>query len=98
MVRSAKGASRTMKPPCGHPSRRLLCKLLRMRSEILHQQINQMRNQRNVRWRHRVVAQFVGTDPGQLLAFARDRKTLPAPADVERHQQMERVIGVAGKG
>ena len=35
-----------------------------------------MRNQRNVRGRHRVVAQSVGADPGQLLAFARDRKMI----------------------
>jgi hypothetical protein len=32
-----------------------------------------MRDQRNVcRW-HRIVAQFVGADPGQFLPFARDR-------------------------
>jgi hypothetical protein len=31
MVRSASCASRTMRPRCGHPSRRLLRKLLRMR-------------------------------------------------------------------
>ena len=38
----------------------------------LHQQIDQMRDQRNVRGRHRVVAQLVGADPGQRLALARD--------------------------
>ena len=62
-----------------------------------HQQIDQMRDQRNVRGRHRVIAQLVGADPGQLLALARDRQALPAPADVERHQQMKAVIGVARK-
>ena len=67
-----------------------LSHLLRMRSETSHQQIDQMRDQRNVRGRHRVVAQLVGADPGQLLALARNRQAFPAPADVQRHQQMER--------
>src|SRR5437879_7802770 len=62
-----------------------------------HQQINQMRDQRNVRGRHRIIAQLVGADPGQLLALARDHHAFPAPADVERHQQMKVVIGVARK-
>ena len=31
-----------------------------------------MRDQRNVRGRHRIIAQLVGADPGQLLALARD--------------------------
>src|SRR5882672_12855826 len=55
----------------------------------LQQQVKQMRDQRDVGRRHRVVAQFAGADPGQLLALARDRGAFPAPADVERHQKME---------
>ena len=46
-------------------------------ASVSHQQINQMRDQRNVRGRHRVVAQLVGADPGQGLAFARRR---PCPS------------------
>src|SRR6266702_6768527 len=57
-----------------------------------------MRDQRNVRRRHRVVAELVGADPGEGLAFARRDRTLPAPADVERHQEMESFVGVARKG
>ena len=57
-----------------------------------------MRDQRDVRRRHRVVAQFIGADPGQLLYLARDDIAFPAAADVERHQEMESLIGVARKG
>ena len=41
-----------------------------------HQQIDQMRDQRNVRRRHRIVAQLVGADPGQR--WPRARSTCPS--------------------
>jgi len=63
-----------------------------------HQQIDQRRNQRNVGRRHRIFAQFVGADPGELLSFARDHIAVPTAADVERHQQVEIVVSMAGEG
>src|SRR6185437_11811742 len=51
----------------------------------------------NVCCGHRVLAQFVGADPNEFLALARDHLALPAPADVERHQQMEIVVSVTGE-
>src|SRR5690349_10639172 len=57
-----------------------------------------MRDQRNIRRRHRVVAELVGADPGEVLAFARRDLPFPAPADIERHQQMKRFVAVARKG
>jgi hypothetical protein len=56
-----------------------------------------MRDQRLVGRRHRVAAQSVRPHPGDSLALQRRCGTLPTPADVERHQQMEIGIGVAGE-
>src|SRR5712671_3085401 len=59
--------------PSGAHSRDPLATLLRMGTPAAsHQQINQMRDQRNVRRRHWIVAQFVGADPGELLPLPRD--------------------------
>src|SRR6516162_9802617 len=63
-----------------------------------HQQIDQMRDQRDVGWRHGIAAQLVGADPGEGLAFASRYHAFPAPADVERHQQVERLVSVACEG
>src|SRR6266699_5202624 len=52
---------------------------------VSHQQIDQMRDQRDVRGRHRIIAQLVGADPGEVLSLARHHVSLPAPADIERH-------------
>ncbi len=38
---------------------------------VLQQQILQMRDQRQIRRRHRIVAQLIGAHPGELLALAR---------------------------
>src|SRR5712671_7149047 len=74
-------------------------RLLRMRTPAAsHQQVDQMRDQGNVCRRHRVVAQLVGADPGELLPLPRDHLAVPAPADVERHQKMKIIVSVAGKG
>jgi SAM-dependent methyltransferase len=62
------------------------------------EQIDQMRDQRDIRSRHRIVAQLVRPHPGEVLAFPRDREAFPAPADIERHQQVEVLIGMAGEG
>src|SRR5690348_7449658 len=61
---------------------------LRMRCSS-HQELDQMRKQRDIRRRHRVVAQLVGPDPGQVLSLARGDDAFPAPADVERHEKMK---------
>ena len=57
-----------------------------------------MGHQRLVGGRHRVVPQAVWAHPRQLLAFQRRHRSLPTPADVERHQKMEIRIAVAGEG
>src|SRR5258708_39735282 len=60
-------------------------RLLRMRTPVAsHQQIDQMRDQGNVRRRHWILAQLVGADPGELLPLPRDHLAVPAPADIER--------------
>src|SRR5690348_11556248 len=64
----------------------------------LPQQIFQMRDRRDIRRRHRVVAQFVGADPGEVLALARHNEAFPTPANVKRHQQMKCLIGMAREG
>src|SRR5580700_1666588 len=46
------------------------CSTIEFQSVVTsHQQIDQMWNQRNVSRRHRVVAQLVGADPGEVLAL-----------------------------
>ena len=43
-----------------------------------HQQINQMRDQRNIRRRHRIVAQFVGAHPCELAGLRAPSPCLPS--------------------
>ena len=61
---------------------------------FLLQQIDQMRDQRHVRRRHRVVAQLAGAHPGESLAFRGRPRCLPsagrrraASADGNRHRR-----------
>src|SRR3954464_8213341 len=54
------------------------------------ERVDQMGDQRNVRRRHRIGAQSHRPDPRDPLAFAGPDLPLPAPAHIERHQQMER--------
>src|SRR5260370_41561056 len=54
--------------------------------------------QRHVGGRHIVIAQTVGSDPGEFLSFLRDHGALPAPAHIERHEQMEVGVSMARKG
>ena len=42
--------------------------------------------------------QILGAHPFDVLSFRRDDKSVPLSADIERHQQMKIVIGVAGEG
>jgi len=64
-----------------------------------HQQIDQMRDQRNIRRRHRVVAQFVGADPGEFLALARDSPRRPSAGRCKAGiSRWEIIVGVTGKG
>ena len=60
--------------------------------------IAQQRDQRLVGRRHRVVGELLRAHPGQRLAFPRPRHALPAPAQKQRHQQMEPLISVRGEG
>src|SRR5580704_13086862 len=59
------------------------------------QQRHQMRDQRHVRRRHWVFPQPVRFYPGELLSLGGGDLSFPAPADIERHQEMEVGIGVA---
>src|SRR6266566_2771714 len=68
-----------------------------MRGLISHER-RQVRDQRYVGLRHLVVAQTVRPYPGQLLSLLRDDRPLPAPAHIERHQQVKVRIAVARKG
>ena len=63
------------------------------------QQIQQRRDQRHVGGRHRVVLELGRPHPGQLLAL-RSASTWPSQRrqTIERHQQMELLVGVRGEG
>ena len=62
-----------------------------------HQQILDRRDQRQVRRRHLVVAQARGPHPGQITALHRARRAFPFAADIDQHQKVEVVIGMAGE-
>src|SRR5829696_2927995 len=49
------------------------------------------------RW-HRVIAELRRPHPLQRLGLARLHKTVPAPADVERHEEVEAVVAVTREG
>src|SRR5215470_2257484 len=57
-----------------------------------------MRYQRHVGGRHLVIAQTVWSDPGEFLSFLRGHGAVPAPAHVERHEQMKVGVSMARKG
>src|SRR5258708_15065130 len=56
-----------------------------------------MGDERLVGRRHRVIAQSIAAHPCQVLAFQGRHRSLPTSAYIERHQQMEIRIGVAGE-
>src|SRR5215216_5010266 len=62
------------------------------------QQSRKMRHQRLVRRRHRIVAQPVRPHPGESLALPCRHGAFPATTNVERHQQMKFLIGMAREG
>src|SRR5262245_18396637 len=51
-----------------------------------------------IRRRHRVVGKSLRANPGKLLSLLRLHQPLPLATQVERHQQMKRLIAVAGEG
>src|SRR5215471_6269491 len=57
-----------------------------------------MRDQRQVGGRHWILLEPVGPHPGEPLALARRWGAFPAPANVERHQQVKLRIAVAREG
>src|SRR5271154_7608354 len=57
-----------------------------------------MRDQRRVRRRHRVAAQVLWPHPLQRLPVKRLNEAFPPAADIERHQEVEVVVSVAGEG
>ncbi len=62
------------------------------------ERIAQVRDQRQVGGRHRIIPQIEGLDPSKFLAFARSHGAGPAAADIKRHQQVEMLVSVAGEG
>src|SRR4030081_3628504 len=70
----------------------VLCVDLSLRSPS--QQRRQMRDQRHVGGRQRILLEPVGPDPGEPLAFPGRHGALPTPAHIERHQQVEFRIAV----
>lgn len=61
------------------------------------QPIPQHRDQRHIRGRHRVVAEFVHPRPFERLPLAGLGRALPAAAGEERHEQVEIGVAVARK-
>lgn len=56
------------------------------------QEVDQCRDERRIGRRHRISAQILGENPFQLLVFPRNNKTLPAAANIKRHEKMELFI------
>src|SRR5262245_52312595 len=65
---------------------------------VLTQKIPQHRQQGNIRWRHRILRQPARASPFELLAFERSDIAVPVATEIERHQEVEVVVGVAGEG
>src|SRR5262245_14909945 len=59
--------------------------------------VDQMRNQRNIRRRHRIGTQPFRPHPRDPLAFAWPDLPFPPPAHIEWHQQVERGVSVTGE-
>src|SRR5436309_9223116 len=62
------------------------------------EQRRQVRHQRYVRRRHRVLTQPVRPHPGKSLAFFRGHRSVPSPAHIKRHDEVKIRIGVAREG
>src|SRR5277367_1887128 len=62
------------------------------------EKVAQQRDQRLVGGWHRIVGELVRAHPGQCLVLARPRYAFPAPAQIQRHQQMEPLVLVRGEG
>ena len=58
------------------------------------EEIAQQRDQRLVGRRHRIVGKLLRPYPGERLVLPRHRRALPAPAQIQRHQQVEPLIGM----
>src|SRR5437588_8273058 len=63
----------------------------------LSQQRRQVRDQRDVGRRHRIVLQPVRPHPGEVLALLRPHESAPSSADIEWHHKMEIRITVTRK-
>src|SRR5690606_24529672 len=81
----------------GFDKNRTFSVLRRWRRNSL-KQVAEHRDEGPVRRRHRVVRHPHRTDPCQLLALLRRRGALPDAADIERHQQVERLVTMRGEG
>src|SRR5262249_50605366 len=62
------------------------------------QQGGQVRDERQVGGRHRILLEPVRPHPGEPLALQRGRDPVPPPTYIERHQQVEVRVGVAREG
>src|SRR5262245_38422072 len=51
-----------------------------------------------IRRRHRIISKALRANPCKLLSLLRLHRPLPLATQVKRHQQMERLVAVAGKG
>src|ERR1700742_1212617 len=67
-------------------------------TEGLPEQLLQMREERRVRWRHRIGPKILRPHPFEPLSVERLDEALPAAADVKRHQEVEVVVKMAGEG
>src|SRR5712691_12544371 len=92
-------SARASRPPAKRPGadRGKTARLGRS-SRRCRDQIDNVRDQRLVRGRHRIVLQPRRTYPGDFLRFLRFHHPLPAPADIERHQEMEFLVGMTREG
>ena len=60
--------------------------------------VTQDRDQGQIGGRHRVIAQVVWADPGQILTFGPGGNSLPFAASKKRHQEVKIRIAVTGEG
>src|SRR5918998_1287199 len=88
----------TMKPGVGAGSARGAPAWVVVMMGSEPEKIGEERDQRLVRWGHGIGAQVPRPYPFQGLPLQGLHEALPAAADIERHEKMEGLVGVAGEG
>src|SRR5271154_4769742 len=96
-VAASSSAARRRRLDRGRRCGRWLIRNSTLFGDGLHER-GEVRDQRDIGLRHRIFAQPVRPRPGELLSLPGHYRSFPAPAHIERHQQVKLRIAVARKG